>query len=193
MRIYDYRPNETFEQDEDSKVAYDYLNRKKVIENAYLWGYGGNEFAILRIHDALRNYKINSYDFVNVLERDFIRNHSFKRENDIKQDDEQLFVISFKQSLILNEIVGKLYISKMDYAIHKLEYTLYDEKRKLRKGQVSRHGIGFEVVFEIITEYKRKSEKMFPNYISFFNNFKVQKAPLFYVEKLYWNGSRGLF
>jgi hypothetical protein len=86
VRIYDYRPNETFEQDEDSKVAYDYQNRKKVIENACLTGYGGNEFAILRIHDALRNYKINSYDFVNVMERDFIRNHSFKRENDIKQD-----------------------------------------------------------------------------------------------------------
>jgi hypothetical protein len=193
VRIYDYRPNETFEQDEDSKVAYDYENSNKVIENAYLRGYGGNEFTILRIHDAIRNYKINSYDFVNVMERDFIRNHSFKRENDIKQDDEQLFVISFKQSLILNEIVGKLYISKTDYAIHKLEYALYDEKRKLRKGQVSRHGIGFEVVFEIITEYKRESEKMFPNYISFFNNFKVQKAPLFHVKKFEWNGSRGCF
>lgn len=193
VRIYDYRPNETFEQDEDSKVAYDYENHQKVIENAYLRGYGGNEFTILRIHDALRNYKINSYDFVNVMERDFIRNHSFKRENDIKQDGEELFAITFKQSMQPNNIVGKLYISKTDYAIHKLEYALYDDKRKVRKGQVSRHGIGFEVVFEIITEYKRKSEKMFLNYISFFNNFKVQKAPLFYVEKVYWNGSRGCF
>lgn len=193
VRIYDYRPNETFEQDEDSKVAYDYENRNKVIENAYLWGYGGNEFTILRIHDALRNYKINSFDFVNVLERDFIRNHSFKRENNIKQDGEELFVITFKQSMQQNNIVGKLYISKTDYAIHKMEYTLYDDKLKLRRGQVSKHGIGFEVVFEIITEYKRESEKMFPNYISFFNNFKVQKAPLFHVEKFKWNGSRGCF
>lgn len=193
VRIYDYRPNETFEQDEDSKAAYDYENRKKVIENAFLRGYGGNEFTILRIHDAIRNYKINSYDFVNVMERDFIRNHSFKRENDIEQDGEELFVITFKQSMQPNNIVGKLYISKTDYAIHKLEYALYDEKRELRKGQVSRHGIGFEVVFEIITEYKRKSEKMFPNYISFLNDFKVQKTPLFYVEKFDWNGSRGCF
>ncbi len=41
VRIYDYRRNETFKQDEDSKAAYDYLNRKKLIENAYLtrlWG-----------------------------------------------------------------------------------------------------------------------------------------------------------
>jgi hypothetical protein len=193
VRIYDYRHNETFEQDEYSKAAYDYDNRNKAIENAYLRGYGGNEFTILRIHDALRNYKINSYDFVNVMQRDFIRNHSFKRENDIKQDGEELFVITFKQAMQLSNIVGKLYISKTDYAIHKLEYALYDDKRKVRKGQVSRHGIGFKVVFEIITEYKRKSEKMFPNYISFFNNFKVQKAPLFYVEKFNWNGSRGCF
>ena len=90
-----------------------------------------------------------------------------------------------------NNIVGKLYISKTDYAIHKMEYTLYDDKLKLRKGQVSRHGIGFEVVFEVITEYKRKSEKMFPNYISFFNHFKAQKAPLFYVEDVEWDGSNG--
>ena len=103
--IYDYRPSETFEQDEESKVAYDYENRKKVIENAYLRGYGGNEFTILRIHDALRNYKINSYDFVNVLERDFIRNHSFKRENNIKQGGEELFVITFK--LLLSDKARK--------------------------------------------------------------------------------------
>jgi len=103
--IYDYRPSETFEQDEESKVAYDYENRKKVIENAYLRGYGGNEFTILRIHDALRNYKINSYDFVNVLERDFIRNHSFKRENNIKQGGEELFVITFK--LLLSDKTRK--------------------------------------------------------------------------------------
>jgi hypothetical protein len=193
VRIYDYRPNETFEQDEDSKVAYNYLNRNKVIENAYLRGYGGNEFTILRIHDALRNYKINSYDFVNVMERDFIRNHSFKREIDIKQDGEELFVITFKQSMQPNNIVGKLYVSKTDYAIHKLEYTLYDAKRKLRKGHKNRHGTRFELIFEVITEYKRKYEKMFPNYISFINNFKAQKAPLFHVEKFDWNGSRGCF
>jgi len=193
VRIYDYRPNETFEQDEDSKAAYDYLNRSKVIENAYLRGYGGNEFTILRIHDAVRNYKVNSYDFVNVLERDFIRNHRFEVENNIKQDGEELFVITFKQSVPQNNILGKLYISKSDYAIHKMEYTLYDDKLKLPKRQVSRHGIRYRVVFEIIMEYKRKSEKMFPSYISFFNNFKAQKAPLFHVKKFEWNGSRGCF
>lgn len=193
VRIYDYRPNETFEQDEDSKAAYDYLNRSKVIENAFLRDFGGNEFNILRIHDAIRNYEINSYDFVNVMERDFIRNHSFERENDIKQDGEKLFVITFKQSMQPNNIVGKLYISKTDYAIHKLEYALYDAKRKLRKGQKNRHGTRFELIFEVNTEYKRMHGKMFPNYISFFNTFKAQKAPTFAMQGFYANGARGCF
>ena len=193
VRIYNYLPNTSFEEDEESRLAYDYKNQKKVIENAYLQSYGGNEFTILRIHDALRNYKINSYDFVNVMERDFIRNHYFKKENSIRQDGEELFVISFRQSIQLNWVVGKVYIPKTDYTIHKMECTLYDHKRKLAKGQMNKHGTNFEVIFEVITEYKRKQGKMFPNYISFFNTFKAQKAPTFVMEEFLGKSSEGLF
>jgi hypothetical protein len=193
VRIYDYLPNLSFEQDEESRSAYDYKDYKKVIENAYLQSYGGNEFTLLRIHDAVRNYTINSYDFVNIFEQDFIRNHRFKKENSIVQDGEELFVISFRQAIYLNDVVGKVYISKTDYAIHKMEYTLYDHERKLENRQKNRHGTRFEPIFEVITEYKRMHGKMFPNYISFFNNFKAQKAPTFVMQGFYANAARGCF
>lgn len=193
VRIYDYNPNLNFEQDSESRLAYDYKNYKKVIENAYLSSYGGNEFTILRIHDALRNYNINAYDFVNVLERDFLSNHHFKKENSITQDNEEIFIISLRQTSQLNRIVGKIYISKTDYAIHKMEYTLYDSERRLTKGEFDKNGSNFETVFEVITEYKRKHNRMFPNYISFFNTFKSQKAPTFIVEEVTLDKSKGGF
>ncbi len=51
----------------------------------------------------------------------------------------------------------------------------------------------FKVLFEVIMEYKRKNKKMFPNYISFFNTFKAQKAPTFVMQGFYANGARGCF
>lgn len=175
--IYEYLANTAFEQDDDALLAYDYKTNTKVIKNAHLQSYGGNEFTILRIHDALRNYQVSSYDFVRVMEQDFITNHLFRKESSITQDNEQLFVISFKQAEQRNRVVGKMYISKQDFAIHKMEYTLYDRYKRLGKNVQDKHGVNFETILEVTVAYKRNNGKMFPNYISFFNPFTVRKPP----------------
>jgi hypothetical protein len=194
--IYDYRQNRNFRRDSMAAQPYNYKNWNKVIDKAYLAGYGGNEFAILRVHDAIRNYKINSFDFVNTLEHDFIGNHYFKIEKSIVQDGEQFFVISFRKShnvIQTNIVVGSLYISKTDYAIHKLEYAVYDIKKRLEKGEVDKHGVNFEVIFEVITEYQRNHKRMFSSYISFFNTFTVLKPPKFIVEDFTVNYAKVCF
>lgn len=84
VRLYNYRSNDDFERDREGSFKYDYNNYTKYIDKAFLFNYGGNEFSILRIHDAIRNHAINSYDFVNVMDRDFISNHFFKKEDEIR-------------------------------------------------------------------------------------------------------------
>lgn len=193
IRIYDYFNNEDFEKDLEGSFKYDYKKYKKFIDKAYLYNYGGNEFTILRIHDAIRNYKVNSFDFVNVLERDFIDNHFFKKEAEIRQDDEVFYTISFRQALPKYLAYGKLYISKKDFSISKMEYALYDRMRSLEKDIFTKHGNNKVIIFEILTEYKRKYGKMFPNYISFFNTFEVSKPPEFIVEDILLDGPKGCF
>tara|TARA_R110002050_G_scaffold185738_4_gene319854 strand:+ start:818 stop:2413 length:1596 start_codon:yes stop_codon:yes gene_type:complete len=193
VRIYDYSNNINFIHDPEGEKKYDYKNYKKFIDKAYLDSYGGNELTILRIHDAIRNHKVNSYDLVNVLESDFIENHFFEKENDIQDDNEVLYVISFKQSIVKYLAYGKLFISKKDFAIHKMEYTLYDRLRKVEKGQVNKQGNDNVAIFEVITEYKRKYGKMYPNYISFFNTFEVGQPPEFIVEEVLLDGPKGCF
>ncbi|WP_297694953.1 carboxypeptidase-like regulatory domain-containing protein, partial [uncultured Eudoraea sp.] len=44
VRIYDYRENRDFERDTIALEPYNYINGIKVIDKAFLWNYGGNEF-----------------------------------------------------------------------------------------------------------------------------------------------------
>lgn len=184
VRIYDYQRNKNFKRDVEGGFRYDYKNYKKFIDKAYLQDFGGNEFNILRIHDAIRNNNINSYDFVNVMERDFISNHSFRKEDDIIQDQEPLYVIDFGLATQPIRVYGKLYISKKDFSIHKMEYTLYDRNRKMENGQLNKHGSDYKAIFDVITEYRHKYGRMYPNYISFYNTFETAKPPVFTVVKV---------
>jgi len=183
VRLYDYQSNDDFERDREGSFKYDYNNYTKYIDKAYLFNYGGNEFSILRIHDAIRNHAINSYDFVNVMDWDFISNHSFKKEDEIRLDDEMLYKISFAKVLVKFRIVGTIYIAKKDFAIHKMEYSLYDKSRTTENKEKDKHGINNEIIFEVITEYKRKYDNMYLNYISFSNNFEVSQPPKFFLEE----------
>ncbi len=193
VRIYDYFNNKDFQQDFEGRFKYDYKKYKKFIDKAYLYDYGGNEFTILRIHDAVRNYKVNSYDFVNIFKSDLIDNHFFKKEEEIRQEDEVLYTISFRQSFQKYQAYGKLYISKKDYAIHKMEYALYDRYRKLENGEINKQGNNNSIIFEVTTEYHRKYGKMFPNYVSFFNSFEVSKPPEFVVKEVLLDGPKRCF
>ncbi|MFK7812921.1 MAG: carboxypeptidase-like regulatory domain-containing protein [Maribacter sp.] len=185
VRIYNYQNNNDFGKDLQGSFKYDYKKYQKYIDKAYLFNYGGNEFTILRIHDAIRNFKYNSFDFINVMERDFVSNHFFKKEEEIKLDDEVLYVISFAKILIKYRIIGKIYISKKDFAIHKLEYALYDKTRINESKEYDANGTDNVTLFKVITEYSRSFNKMYPNYISFFNTFQVNKPPKFILEETF--------
>ncbi|WP_422081304.1 carboxypeptidase-like regulatory domain-containing protein [Ulvibacterium sp.] len=193
IRIYDYMRNTDFRRNHFAEQKYDYRTRRKIISNAFLSGYGGNEFIILRIHDALRNHKVNSFDLVNVLEKDFLNNHSFLREEDTYLDDEVLHTIgiiksvpssrvSNKLSITGYKVVGRIYISKNDFAIHGMEYALYDSKSfniNKKSNPLNPHG---QPIFEVVVEYKRIYTKMYLNYISFHNLFRLWDEPKFVTE-----------
>jgi hypothetical protein len=94
LELLQYRINKTFPVDSLSGMPYD-NKEKKFVPRAVLGSFGGNELAILRVHDALRNYNYYSYSFVEIFNKDFINNHAFKlskvvRYNRIVPNKDQL-------------------------------------------------------------------------------------------------------
>ena len=180
--LYRYEPNNKFGRDTLADGPYNYQSKQKIIDDAYLYGYGGNEFTILRVHDAIRNYKINSFDFINTLESDLLKNHSFQIVGDTYLDTEQLFTIKFKKVHPSYSAVGTLYISKFDYAIHKMAYAVYHDRERQPDSNKNNKGANDPLIFEITTEYKRQAGKMYLNYISLHNTFLLREPPKFIFE-----------
>jgi hypothetical protein len=184
VKIFDYLENTDFKRDTSALKPYDYQFKagRKVIDKAFLPSYGGNEFTILRVHDALRNYKIGSYSFINRLKSDLLSEHKFKKQSDTYLDDEPLYTIKFEKLLLDYSAYGTMYISKRNFAIHKMEYTLYDRTKKLPNGIVNKHKTNNQLIFEIITEYRPENDKMYLNYISFHNTFQIWEPPKFILD-----------
>ncbi len=185
VKLYAYRQNATFGRDTLGAQPYDYASNQKIIDNnSYLNNYGGNEFTILKIHDAIRNHKINSYSFVNRLHYNFVPNHDFFIGKNVVLDDEVLYRIHFKKTMHPYNASGTIYISKRDFAIHKMEYTVL-RKVKEKDPLKPKHTIEKERLhYRVITEYRRKEGKMYLNYISFNNRFQVRKPPEFRVREV---------
>lgn len=182
IRLFNFGLNKDFQQDSMAKTAYDYVSNRKIINKAYLDAYGGNEFRILRIHDAIRNYSVGSYDFVGRLRTDLTKNHRFLRSNDTNSDNEQLYNIKFKVIKVNYIANGNIYISKADFAIHKLEYTMYNGSKRNKERKKNKHGHRQKVIFNVLADYKKFDSKMYLNYISFQNNFEVRKPPKFVLD-----------
>ncbi|MEP3211299.1 MAG: carboxypeptidase-like regulatory domain-containing protein [Maribacter sp.] len=184
VKIYDYLENTDFKRDSMALRSYNYKFKKgrKVIDNAFLSAYGGNEFTILRVHDAIRNHKVSSYSFVHRLKSDVLSEHRFKRIPDTYFDGEPLYTIRFTKLLLNYSAYGTMYISKRNFAIHKMDYTVYDLKKKLPNGLRNKHETENELIFEITTSYQPKNDKMFLNYISFHNTFQLWDPPKFVID-----------
>lgn len=187
VKIYDYKKNKSFAKDKLASKKYDYKHWSKIIDKAFLEAYGGNEFTILRIHDAIRNYNVNSYSFVNKLESDFLKNHTFSKKGVTFFGDEEIYNINFSKIYPNYSAYGVIYIGKRDFAIHKMEYALYDKREKLPVGVVNKHGTKGKLIFEIITEYQKQFSKMYPNYISLNNSFTIVKPPRFTTKDISFN------
>ena len=186
-RIYQYAKNLNFPIDTVASRPYDYTKKTKIIDNARLgvWSQNVNEFTMLRVHDAIRNYNINTYDFVNNLEKDFIKNHKFELVRETSLNDVSLYEIKTYKFLDNVFAEGTIFISKDDYKIYKFQYAVYSKQRvKTRRKSyinplnlVPRKG---ELIINIIVEYADYNEIMYPKYISFNNTFEVTGPPKFF-------------
>ncbi len=181
-RLFNFGLNEDFKQDSMARAVYDYESNLKIIKKAHLDAYGGNEFRILRIHDAIRNYNAGAYDFIGNLKTDLIKNHFFQRSSDTSVDNEELYTIKFWVFYPNYRANGTIYISRSDFAIHKLEYTMYDDKKWNKDRKKNKHGHRQKVIFDITTDYRRIHDKMYLNYISFHNSFVLNIPPVFKVD-----------
>jgi len=203
-RIYKYNKNLTFPEDTLANMPYDYNNERKYISSTELGTpkAGRNEYTLLRIHDALRNYNINSYDFVNRLDADFIKHHKFKFLSGTSIDSIPLYAISiYKRWERYFTAIGKIFISKGDYKIYKMQYAVYDksvrlesqkeQQTKSNKSDKKKKKLG-KLLYEIIVEYQLYKGIMYPNYISFNNSFQSLKPPVFYPKRAELKDSSGL-
>lgn len=194
VRLFDYKENGEFQRDTLAMSPYDYRRWRKVITNAYLYNYGGNEFSILRIHDALRNHKVTTYSFVEQLDCDFIRNHRFQRLGDTYIDDAACYTIGFKTRKGNYWAEGTIIISSHNFAIHRLNYSLYDRSGRSPKGVQSQDtGNKEHLMFSVHTEYRPRNRSMYLNYISFRNAFRLNLPPKFAVDSVVADLGRGCF
>ena len=183
VRMYDYYANYDFPEDTLALSNYDYKTRAKIISNAYIRPYGGNEFTILGIHNAIRNHKVNTFDFINRFSTDFLSTHYFAKLESTFDGDLPLWQIHIGKRVMDYRVEGKLFISKDNFAIHRMDYAVYDIERPPRtKGK--RNYEDRKLLFEVKVAYKPWYNKMFLDYISFHNAFQVNKPPKFVVKEV---------
>ncbi len=155
----------------DSSQIMLYDNKKmKFIPGAYINPMDGNEFLILRSHDALRNYNKFTLSFLDYFSKSFIRNHDFKIDSITYLNDTQVYSISFKynnrygyDSAANFSASGYLVLRKDNLAISKLVYNTYIFDRDY-DGQL----------YNLVIDYRELEGRYYPQYLSFGNYFKIR-------------------
>lgn len=155
----------------DSSQIMLYDNRKmKFIPGAYIQPMDGNEFLILRSHDALRNYNRFTLSFIDYFSRSFVRNHDFKIDSITYLNDTQVYSISFQynnrygyDSTDNFSAKGYLVLRKDNLAITKLVYNTFI----FNKDYDGR-------LYNLVVEYRELNGRYYPQYLSFGNYFKIR-------------------
>lgn len=188
-QLISYSKNRDFEIDSFAKQPYDYTRFNKVIPGAKMKNDGGNELLTLSIHDAVRNYGVESFSFIDDLSTDFIDNHRFRLQGKSNYNKESIYEIDMLFRNDSYRARGKIFINVDDFAIHKLDYAVFRRKkpgeRSGAENPSERFTDGFnktngEMLYHIQTEYTRGARgKMFLNYISFYNKVLVQRPAEF--------------
>ena len=194
--LYSYSKNAEFEIDSFAQQPYDYEGLNKIVPAATLRNSGGNEFITLSIHDAIRNYGRESFSFVDQITSDFIDNHNFRINKKTVYNDQVVYDVgmTFRNQKYVAR--GTIFINSDDFAIHKLDYNVMRRKRPggsigaINENERFSDGFkktGDEVLYHIQIEYvKGANDKMFLNYISFYNKILIQRpAPFkskFYID-----------
>jgi hypothetical protein len=192
-RIYDFKKNTDFPIDTIASNPYDFEKGTKTISSNFnIRNQYGNEFTILRLHDAIRNYNVNTYDFVNRLNIDFAKNHQLKLLPDTSINNIPLYAIAISKALENVIVNGKIYISKGDFKIYKMQYAAYDKGKLAEQhntSEIKEKDLG-KLLYEIILEYQSNKGRMYLNYISFNNSFEVLQNPKFFPLEAKMNYSK---
>jgi len=150
--------------------SYDHTNPDKFIPSAKLGDQFGNEFFVLQVHDAIRNFRTRSFSFIDVLSENFLSNHFFGIPEPVYDNNILLYKIFFNAKTRLTgdslQATGAIYIQPVDYSIHKLEYSCYYLLKGFKRKEM----------FNIDIEYdyeKSIGSPLFLKYISFRNLFRV--------------------
>ncbi|WP_460218440.1 carboxypeptidase-like regulatory domain-containing protein [Psychroserpens sp. MEBiC05023] len=181
--LYQFKQNSKFPK--DTLLTQEYDNQKyKYIKDATISSIGGNELSILTVHNAIRNYEYHSFSFVHTFKEDFLNNHEFRIAKKLYLDDTLLYEVKFYAiedvTGVKNTADGTIYIAADNYAIHKLECFGY------KVGDP-------EPFFSVKIEYKPKGDRMFLNYISFNNKFKVKSRDDFQIEDVSYDKGDNAF
>jgi hypothetical protein len=141
------------------------------------------------MHDAIRNYGLESFSFIDDLTTDFIDNHRFRLKGKSNFGKESVYEIDMVFRNNDYAASGKIFINTDDFAIHKLDYAVFKRKKPRDESAAindeERFSDGFakmnrEMLYHIQTEYIRGAKKkMFLNYISFYNKVLVYRPAPF--------------
>lgn len=184
IKIYKAIKNRNFPTDTIAAAPYDYIDGNKTMVDAVLNRNGANEYSILRLHDAIRNHDQNTFDFINRLDTDLIDNHYFELLPDTFINDVPLYAIKVHNVLGGIRVQGTMFISKKDYEIYKIEYSIYNITKQLKsQSEIRMHSnlskLKEELLLDITIEYQLHKEMMFPSYISFNNAFEALQPAIF--------------
>ena len=181
--LYKFKINEDFLIDSLLKIPYD-NKATKFLKDFSITPFGGNELNILNITNAIRNYNTQSFSFVDVLDKNFVENHTFYIESTKSMNGISLYEISFKSlkektSYDYNAI-GKIFIAKKDFSIYKIDYAIFYKNDK--KPQYS-----------VLLEYLPKGDKMFLNYMMFNNLFTIKSTDYLKLEGVSYINNQNVF
>ena len=175
--------NSEFPRDSVFTIAYDYKSNIKTIPNATIDGYGGNELLILFIHDAIRNNKIGTFSFVDILSKDFVSNHQFGKEGLLRYNNDNIYRISINRQDSAIKVKGEIFISASDFGIVKLDYQVFKLESKSSNYSA---GLVELPLYSVLIEYDKK-DKYYLKYLSFRNHFEITPPPRFYPKSLTFN------
>jgi len=189
--MYDYVPRSDFKVDSFAAKPYDFITGDKYIPDATLnTDSAVNELVLLFLHDVIRNHKVEAYSYVYTLVDDFMKEHRFLDFETTSFDTQGVYKIKFKKKDLPFKIEGTIYIDQHSYAIRKLDYAAFKQKRI--DGTSPRYSAKDpELLYEILVEYKEHESKMYLNYISFHNLFTLVRQPEFFIEGGVVNRFRG--
>jgi hypothetical protein len=172
-----------------------------------------NELEYLKIHNPVRNFDQSTFSFIYKMNEDLIENHQFRMEKLVYRNDELLYEISFvtnnsKSPKFVG--IGKIYISKKSFAIHRLDYGVYDKGGHLIDARWTAQPYGTKpeestlestdfdanrgnAIFEVSVNYEKRKNIMFPSYITFNNRFEYQIPVALQVTSLTFDNARKAF